>query len=410
MNKKITSSVALFIIFLTAVVAGCFLWMRTGIFLTEKNDISVQNVKKLRYKMEEVSYKNKSNLPYVKYSYPIITGGIDIIPRQKINQSIKELVTLDAKNHKKDFDDNALDYGSDEKWVVDGNGELISSLEKFPVVNIVFSSLVYTGGAHGSHDIQVLIFNTDTGEKLSSGSLFKEGYLQKLSSLSFEVLKKNNTQNPGIIYSDEIMVKDGLKPKVDNFSNFILEKDGLHIIFDEYQVGPYVSGNQEVVIPYEDIQSVMTDSFKKLVGIKDALSINNTKKWQTYTNSENKFSVDYPSNWKTGQIDNVIGFMPSTKSMDESYIGEWQIIINTKTDSTLEVLLDEFGFNANPKSKKTESVTINGKRALFLSSTLEDGSLLEAVSFENGDSRIVLVGTDQERNLFQRFYYSFKFY
>ncbi len=410
MNKKISSSIAFLIIITIGLVFGYFVWLKASIILNDPGYKAVPFSKKISFKKEKIVYNNANTAYNIEYTYPVITKGLNLISKDKINQSLRLWAITNAQNQKKDFDKDVINYKSDEKWLATNDIKLIYSLENFPILNVVFSSYTYTGGAHGSHNVSVLIFNTDTGEKISSQNLFKEGYLQKLSSLSFDVLKKNNTQNHEILYGDEMMVKDGLKPTADNFSNFVLARDGIHIIFDEYQVGPYVSGSPEIVLPYRAIQDVMTDSFKKLISIKNISTVESTQKWKTYTNSEHRFSVDYPSGWKTDQVDNLIGFMPSTKVIDESYKGEWQIIINKKTDSPLDVLLDEFGFDTNPPSKKIENITVNGRNAILVKSTLEDGSIIEAVSFENNDSRIVLIGIDEDDGLFKKFYSSFNFY
>ena len=55
-------------------------------------------------------------------------------------------------------------------------------------------------------------------------------------------------------YSSEEMLKKGTKPNLDNFRNFVFDKNDIVIFFNQYDVAPYVAGSFIVRVPYSKIE------------------------------------------------------------------------------------------------------------------------------------------------------------
>jgi hypothetical protein len=51
--------------------------------------------------------------------------------------------------------------------------------------------------------------------------------------------------------------EEGAGPKIDNFHSWNITPVGLKITFDRYQVGPYVAGEHEVVVPYSVLKPII---------------------------------------------------------------------------------------------------------------------------------------------------------
>jgi hypothetical protein len=116
------------------------------------------------------------------------------------------------------------------------------------------------GAAHPSHSINTYMYDYKNQKLISVSDLFKPGsnYLNLLSTLSKEDLKAQaDLGDLGYSY-DETFVDSGTAPKAENFDHILPLKDGLAIYFDEYQVGPYVLGPQQVVIPYAKLKDVIS--------------------------------------------------------------------------------------------------------------------------------------------------------
>jgi uncharacterized protein YecT (DUF1311 family) len=116
-------------------------------------------------------------------------------------------------------------------------------------VSIALGTFSDTGGAHPSHGVETLILDAG-GKKLAYGDLFlkTEGLWKFLSASAraglVPTLKKNECWNAS-------MLEEGLTPKAESFKYFVLTPQGLTLIFPEYQVAPYVCGEQRHEVPLQ---------------------------------------------------------------------------------------------------------------------------------------------------------------
>ncbi len=121
-----------------------------------------------------------------------------------------------------------------------------------PLISVRFSAQGYiAGNAHPFHTYRVLNYDLDGGAKIELADLFiaKSNYLEVLSEYSRNVLSRR--------LSDKKMLEEGTEPKEENFKNWNIKPYGLMITFDEYQVAPYASGPQTVLIPYSAIKGIL---------------------------------------------------------------------------------------------------------------------------------------------------------
>ncbi|MFR5265622.1 DUF3298 and DUF4163 domain-containing protein [Clostridium sp.] len=109
-----------------------------------------------------------------------------------------------------------------------------------------------TGGAHGLSTLDSYNLNSKTGEKLTLSNIFKPGFDYK--KLINDSVNKKIASNPNFYFQDEEKKFKGIS---DNHEFYINDK-GIVIIFQLYEIAPYASGIQEVVIPKESIQNNMS--------------------------------------------------------------------------------------------------------------------------------------------------------
>lgn len=112
----------------------------------------------------------------------------------------------------------------------------------------------YTGGAHGS--LQVLYYTIDLNSltTITEEDIFTPNYHQFLTTKIIENLMKNYEVN-----TPEELINEGFFDVYDIApnSNFWLNNEGVHYIYNQYEIAPYSMGPIEVTIPYEDIQSII---------------------------------------------------------------------------------------------------------------------------------------------------------
>lgn len=121
-------------------------------------------------------------------------------------------------------------------------------------VSVMFQVETYTGGAHGTLDILVHNFETQTGLSLTLPYLFVdvEMALNLMSTHCYEELARTLGEN-----RLEDMLRLGTTPDADNFSALALLPHGVRIYFQPYQVAPWAEGPQIVDIPLEALEEAL---------------------------------------------------------------------------------------------------------------------------------------------------------
>lgn len=175
---------------------------------------------------------------------PVLTGSDD--PRvQGFNREMASIVDSAASGFKSDLA-NVPPTLVSAASTFDVRYELRSP--PGPILSVQFAMEGYvTGAAHPFHTSRSVNFDLDAGRDLSLSDLFVPGsdYLQAISQYCIAELQTRNLD-----FSD---FSSGAAPTLDNYRNWNITASGLLITFDEYQVGPYAAGPQQVTIPYSEL-------------------------------------------------------------------------------------------------------------------------------------------------------------
>lgn len=117
------------------------------------------------------------------------------------------------------------------------------------LISILFEDYFYLGGAHPAKFYSTLNYDTTSHEILTLADLFTPGvdHLGVIASICIAELKSR----PGLTFEE--FASSGAASLADNYQVWAVTPQGLLILFQEYQVGPYAAGAQLVLIPYDDI-------------------------------------------------------------------------------------------------------------------------------------------------------------
>ncbi len=107
---------------------------------------------------------------------------------------------------------------------------------------------VYTGGAHGLNTTLCYVYDFYDNKEVLINSIFKEESLPNVLSLIKEELAREE-------YADDIDMDN-----VNVTENFFVDDEGIHWIYNPYEIAPYALGAIEVSIPYSDIEKYMIDN------------------------------------------------------------------------------------------------------------------------------------------------------
>ena len=112
----------------------------------------------------------------------------------------------------------------------------------------------YTGGAHGSLQMLYFIIDLETLTTITEEDIFAPNYYQLLTTKIVEqLMKKYEVDTPEKLLNEGFFDINDIAPN----SNFWINDEGVHYIYNQYEIAPYSMGPIEVSIPYEDIKSVI---------------------------------------------------------------------------------------------------------------------------------------------------------
>jgi hypothetical protein len=230
----------------------------TYLYFENKSKLS-----ELVYETKKVSIGSDKEGYKIEAEYPIIKSGIPDKSKAKINSLIENSINTSINQSKTDFIELSKDLAelkSAATLTYFGKFTITNDFTKLPYINIRVDTNYFTGGAHGINTVDTFVFDALTGERVELSNIFNQGYLKILSKLSLSELKNIDPKLETYIFAE-----DGTAPLEANFKSFALVSDGLHIVFGDYQVGPYVIGRPDIVIPYTKLDTELKLEIKKIL-------------------------------------------------------------------------------------------------------------------------------------------------
>jgi uncharacterized protein len=114
----------------------------------------------------------------------------------------------------------------------------------------------FSGGAHGYAATRCTLVDLRTGKAVDPDGVFASGdqWQKTLSPLVAADLKKQFVDKPGF---DDALEPNNLAKLLRQPNHYCWRAGRLELIFNAYEVGPYVSGPFEVYLPYDRLKSLL---------------------------------------------------------------------------------------------------------------------------------------------------------
>lgn len=219
----------------------------TAIFvMANMNQITVES-KQLNY--DKDSLKLNIQIPQL---YGLKNSQFE----KKLNANLLK----DSKNRKKQIIEEAKAYNKD--MIKDGlplvSFEYIESYSIIPTLKpyytIEFFKYQYSGGAHGLSNLNYIVLNTETSQFVQIKDLFKEkvNYVAIINSHIKKQIQLRMQQGEYFFTGN-----DGFQSIKENQPFFINEKGDLVVVFNVYEIAPYVAGPIFFTLPFKDLLPYM---------------------------------------------------------------------------------------------------------------------------------------------------------
>lgn len=180
-------------------------------------------------------------------------------PEKTAGMSVEDAVLAYVTHEIEKFDENDKELASVEKdvdihytWQEIISGEFAEC--SHGIQSYLINSYSYTGGAHGSSMRSGLNFDITTGETVSKAQLFNAGNAAVLDALVSKAAKESmDEETYSMLFNRELKFPE----------NFYVSGEGVVCIFNQYEIGPYVIGIQEVTLPWAELGSVLAPAYKQ---------------------------------------------------------------------------------------------------------------------------------------------------
>jgi hypothetical protein len=119
----------------------------------------------------------------------------------------------------------------------------------------------YTGGAHGMRETAYFVIDLAEKKQICLMDLFREGTEGALKICVEDTLRVYSELKPGDPLSTGYYFEDSVEPS----ENFYLTPQGIGFHWDPYDIAPYSVGPVEIIIPYGDVDALLSCRGKSLI-------------------------------------------------------------------------------------------------------------------------------------------------
>ncbi|WP_299413196.1 DUF3298 and DUF4163 domain-containing protein [Acaryochloris sp. IP29b_bin.148] len=123
------------------------------------------------------------------------------------------------------------------------------------LLSLQYAHYWYTGGAHPNSSRTYWNFNPQTGKTIQLSDLLVKGYAPQLNAIAEKHFRRVKE-----LTANESLTAAGFWFDHGKFQlnrNFALTPKGLLFFFNTYEIGPYVMGPTELLIPYPELKGLV---------------------------------------------------------------------------------------------------------------------------------------------------------
>jgi hypothetical protein len=186
---------------------------------------------------------------YVFSNYPYLAGSMADRTIFAFNQAVEGKLLTELALFKNDLPSSLRPpFGFDHPSTF-LSGYQIHTATRSLVSLEMDLSIYLAGAAHPLPSTLTVTFSLDSGQALTLADLFVPGaaYLDRLAELAQAQLTERGS----------LLFEEGLTPTAENFQHWVLNPQGLTLIFDVYQVTAYAEGPQRVTIPFDQLADLL---------------------------------------------------------------------------------------------------------------------------------------------------------
>jgi hypothetical protein len=177
-------------------------------------------------------------------------------PDDRAYTSYKDLATSFMKT----FDDyHAANAGNDHTWFKEVKVQVLPQAKDYLPLQYAFAE--YVGGAHINSGITYRNYRLSDLQLLQLQDILEPGKMGELTAVAEKIFRKNEglpakgSLEPGYFFEKGIFKLN---------DNFYLAKDGIHFLYNAYEIKAFAFGRTQLVIPYEASKGILKQEFMRV--------------------------------------------------------------------------------------------------------------------------------------------------
>jgi uncharacterized protein len=145
-----------------------------------------------------------------------------------------------------------VDLDREQEWSYDQ--DFVLNRPTATAISVVITYYNFTGGAHPNGGSAATLVDLRSGKVVGPDGVFTGDWLKSLLPIVTAALKKEFEERPGF---DDALAPAKLGKMLKEQDRYVYGKDHLSVIFNRYDVGPYVVGDYNVDIPYARLKPLL---------------------------------------------------------------------------------------------------------------------------------------------------------
>lgn len=212
--------------------------------------------------------------PREHYSIDVHYPSIHLVSNQNLAMKTNTVIATFVEDIIQKFERNVLEMNQEDFKIITTSDltmrwtpELLSP----KIISIRFDISEYVAGAaHPNSEVKILNYDIEQHAFISTTEFFAsstEG-LSFLANFSLSTLR--DASRSAANNTDSELLTNGTRPTPDNYANVAINKAGLKIFFNPYQIAAYARGSQELQVPLSELQEYLAPD------ILEAIRLGNT--------------------------------------------------------------------------------------------------------------------------------------
>lgn len=209
--------------------------------------------------VKDATIKESNEKYSIDITYPQVENLTNKTEQSKLNQSIQDRMNSLVGEFKQN-QVNSVEIPEFESAKSDLKITYVSGLTNSKIFSVQFQILEnFPGMAHPNNYNEVFNYNVQNASLILLSDLFRSdsNHLQTLAEQARKDLLEQEKENPNA--AD--FINEGTGPTADNFDLFLLDKNGIVLIFNPATVAPDYFGTMKVTIPYEQVRGLLSPDF-----------------------------------------------------------------------------------------------------------------------------------------------------